>query len=130
MLTYFAASIGILAPQKYIWKICIAVHSAPRILLCKMYNTHMKKVLSKVGSVQRLVLFSCLLNIAEVLSLLLLSVVSSIEDYSLHTFCFGLFLFFSGAYMAVSYYLFRYFANLQAVRNFFISDGGERHLHP
>ena len=103
----YSASIGILAPQKYVWKICIALHSAPRLLLCKMYHKHMQKVLSKIARVQRLALFTCMLNMAEVFSLLLLSVVPSTEDYSLHTFCFGLFLFFSAVYLAFSYYLFR-----------------------
>jgi len=102
-----SSSIGILAPQKYVWKICIALHSAPRLLLCKMYHKHMQTVLNKVASVQRLALFTCVLNVAEVFSLLLLSVVPSTEDYFLHTFCFGLFLFFSAMYLAFSYYLFR-----------------------
>ena len=106
---WYLASIGILAPQKYVWKICIALHSAPRLLLCKMYHKHMQKVLSRMSTVQWLALFTCLLNVAEVFSLLLLSVVPSTEDYSLHTFCFGLFLFFSASYLAFSFYLFRYF---------------------
>jgi len=71
-----------------------------------MYHKHMQKVLSKIARVQRLALFTCMLNMAEVFSLLLLSVVPSTEDYSLHTFCFGLFLFFSAVYLAFSYYLF------------------------
>ena len=108
MIESILASIGILAPQKYVWKICIALHSAPRLLLCKMYHTHMQKVLKKVAFVQRLALFTCTLNVAEVFSLLLLSVVPSVEDYTLHTFCFGLFLFFSAIYLAFSFYLFRY----------------------
>ena len=107
LIRFILASIGILAPQKYVWKICIALHSAPRLLLCKMYHKHMQKVLNKVASVQRLALFTCVLNVAEVFSLLLLSVVPSTEDYFLHTFCFGLFLFFSAMYLAFSYYLFR-----------------------
>jgi len=106
MVPSISSSIGILAPQKYVWKICIALHSAPRLLLCKMYHKHMQKVLSKIARVQRLALFTCMLNMAEVFSLLLLSVVPSTEDYSLHTFCFGLFLFFSAVYLAFSFYLF------------------------
>jgi len=99
-----SASIGSFAPQKYVWKVCIALHSAPRLLICQMYYMHMQRVLKK--NVQQFALLSSVLNLGEVFSLLLLSVVPSVEDFFLHIFCFGMFLFFSGAYLCTSYYLF------------------------
>ena len=103
------ASIGHFPPQKYVWKVCIALHSAPRLLICQMYHMHMQKVLRRDGFVQQLALFTCTLNVAEVFSLLLLSVVPSVEDFTLHKLCFGSFLFFSAFFIASSFYLFRYF---------------------
>ena len=94
------------------WKVCIALHSAPRLLICQMYHTHMQKVLKRIGFVQQLALFTCTLNVAEVFSLLLLSVVPSVEDFTLHKLCFGSFLFFSAFFIASSFYLFRYFVEL------------------
>jgi len=101
-----SASIGNFPPQKYVWKVCIALHSAPRLLICQMYHMHMQKVLRKDGFVQQLALFTCTLNVAEVFSLLLLSVVPSVEDFTLHKLCFGSFLFFSAFFIASSFYLF------------------------
>ena len=94
------------------WKVCIALHSAPRLLICQMYHTHMQKVLKRVGIIQQLALLTCTLNVAEVFSLLLLSVVPSVEDFTLHKLCFGSFLFFSAFFIASSFYLFRYFVDL------------------
>ena len=56
--------------------------------------------------VQQLVLLCCTVNVAEVFSLLLLSIVPSIEDFALHKLAFGSFLFFSAVYVATSYRLF------------------------
>ena len=102
-----SASIGNFAPQKYVWKICIALHSAPRLLICQLYHSQMRRVLSQSSIVQRLALLSCTANLAEIFSLLLLSVVPSMEDYALHKLSFASFLLFSGLFIATSYYLLR-----------------------
>lgn len=101
-----SASIGNFAPQKYVWKTCIALHSAPRLLICQMYHTHMSNIMHRVSWVQQMTLLSCTVSVAEVFSLLLLSIVPSIEDFALHKLAFGSFLFFSALYVATSYYLF------------------------
>jgi len=103
-----SASIGHFAPQKYVWKVCIALHSAPRLLICQMYHTHMQRMLRRDSYVQQLALFTCTLNVAEVFSLLLLSVVPSVEDFTLHKLCFGSFLFFSAFFISSSVYLFSF----------------------
>jgi len=100
-----SASIGHFTPQKYIWKLCIAVHSAPRLLICQMYHTFMYRNISRQPFVQQAVLVCCSCNVAEVFSLLLLSIVPSIEDFGLHKLSFASFLFFSAAYIASSYVL-------------------------
>merc|ERR1719468_387169 len=57
--------------------------------------------------VQQFVLICCSFNVAEVFSLLLLSIVPSIEDFTLHKLSFASFLIFSGLYLASSYYMLR-----------------------
>ena len=106
-ILHTAASIGNFAPQKYVWKICIALHSAPRLLLCSLYHTQMRRVLSKSSVIQQLALISCSSNLVEVFSLLVLSVVPSVEDYALHKLSFASFLLFSAIFIASSYYLLR-----------------------
>lgn len=102
-----SASIGNFAPQKYVWKICIALHSAPRLLLCQLHHKEMRRVLTKSSVIQQLALISCTANMAEIFSLLVLSVVPSVEDYALHKLCFSSFLLFSALFIGTSYYLLR-----------------------
>ena len=122
----FLASIGNFAPQKYVWKLAIALHSAPRLLLCQvscdwwrlalilasdwlqLHHHHMRRVLSRAPVVRRGALLCCALNLAEILALLLLSIVPSVEDFHLHKLSFGCFLLFSALFIASSYYLHRY----------------------
>jgi len=101
-----SASIGHYAPQRFIWKISIALHSAPRLLFAQMYNAYMYKHLSRSSSVQQMLLLCSSFNIAEIFSLLLLSLVPSKDDFGLHKFGFGSFLLFSAAYISSSYVLF------------------------
>lgn len=101
-----SASIGNFAPQKYVWKTCIALHSGPRLLICQMYHAYMAQNMFRASYVQQLALFSCTLNVAEVFSLVFLSLVPSIEDFALHKIAFGFFLAFSSLHLLCSYYLF------------------------
>jgi hypothetical protein len=63
--------------------------------------------LCRSGWVQQVALVACTVNVAEIFSLLLLSLVPSIEDFALHKLSFGSFLFFSALYLACSYSLLR-----------------------
>jgi hypothetical protein len=58
--------------------------------------------------VQQAALVTCTVHVAEIFSLLLLSLVPSIEDFALHKLSFGSFLFFSALYLAASYNLLRW----------------------
>ena len=62
----------------------------------------------RAGWVQQVALIACTVHVAEIFSLLLLSLVPSIEDFALHKLSFGSFLFFSAIYLAASYSLLRY----------------------
>ena len=102
-----SAAVGNFAPQKYVWQLCVCLHAAPRLLICQLHLAHMDRVLSRCGLTRQLTLLCCSCNIAEIFSLLLLSVVPSAEDFFLHKLSFTLFLLFSVLFMGTSYYLFR-----------------------
>ena len=72
------------------------------------YCTLHMTLVCREGWVQKVALASCTLHVAEIFSLLLLSLVPSIEDFALHKLSFGSFLLFSALYLAASYTLLRY----------------------
>ncbi|BFZ14854.1 hypothetical protein BsWGS_17893 [Bradybaena similaris] len=86
---------GQLAPQKYIWRIFIALHATPRFLIAAGYHSMHK--LMFVGN-KSLLMYRHLSNVAyflhvlEVLALVGLSFVSSAEDYDVHKVCFATFM--------------------------------------
>lgn len=68
-LPSISAAIGTFGPQKYIWRIAIALHSMPRFLVAFMYfNRHRVRLVFAV-------------NLIEVGSLLGLTYVSSTESF-------------------------------------------------
>ena len=78
---------------------------------CPLHMT----LMCREGWVQKVALASCTLHVAEIFSLLLLSLVPSIEDFALHKLSFGSFLLFSALYLAASYTLLRYRETLMEV---------------
>lgn len=70
-LPSISAAVGSYSPQKYIWRICIAIHSAPRYLVAYMYY-----------SIVHYSLFIFMLNLVEVSSLIGLTFISSTENHS------------------------------------------------
>lgn len=80
-LPSISAAVGSYSPQKYIWRICIAIHSAPRYLVAYMYY-----------SIVHDSLFIFILNLVEVSSLIGLTFISSTENHTLHALNFALFI--------------------------------------
>ncbi|XP_053203435.1 post-GPI attachment to proteins factor 2-like [Panonychus citri] len=80
-LPSISASVGSYSPQKYVWRICIAIHSGPRYLVTYMYY------LLVHGSFQTL-----LLNLIEITSLIGLTYIGSTENHVYHAFCFTIFI--------------------------------------
>ncbi|RWS20094.1 post-GPI attachment to proteins factor 2-like protein [Leptotrombidium deliense] len=70
LLPSVSAATGSFTPQKYVWKIAICVHTVPRLLVSFMFFT--LKNSSKL-------IFG--LSVIEVISLLVLSLVSSSENF-------------------------------------------------
>ncbi|KAK4288980.1 hypothetical protein Pmani_038025 [Petrolisthes manimaculis] len=104
-LPSISSSIGEFVPQRYIWRIAIAVHSAPRFLLASMYHSFMNRVLPVDPFYKKAVRFTTLLNVVEIIALLCLSFVSSKENYDMHKFSFIVFMLCSELYMLITYLL-------------------------
>ena len=71
MAPSISAAIGVFKPQKFVWKMLVALHSAPRLLLAVMYRSLFKKELPLKRWIWSEVAFG--LNVIEVLALLMLS---------------------------------------------------------
>jgi len=81
-----SAAIGGFSPQRYIWRLCIALHCTPRYLLGICYH-RLYAAGSRDIAVSRHIyaVLVCVMTTAyftEISCLLLLSFVSSIEHYS------------------------------------------------
>lgn len=87
-LPSISAAIGSFTPQRYIWQLCVAIHSAPRFLVVTMYYSHLCDVLYKESLWQWLASVIFILQVTEVLSLLGLTFVSSSENFYIHELCF------------------------------------------
>ncbi|KAH7731807.1 post-GPI attachment to protein factor 2 [Aphelenchoides avenae] len=92
-----SAAVASYAPERYIWRLLIGIHGAPRLALA-----FASSLFSLACSV------ACALNVFEVLFLLLLTSISSIEDYFLHKMCFIGFIVCGLSYMMFSTWLFDY----------------------
>jgi len=98
-----SASIGLFRPQKYVWKLFVSLHSAPRLLFALMYRSYFMKGLGSKYRIHAEVSFVC--YIFEVLSLLMLSFAPSREDFKLHKNSFAVFLVVSALYMLLTFWL-------------------------
>jgi len=96
-----SSSIGSNAPQRYVWSLVMALHTGPKLLLCAMYHS----VNTARDQFRLLGTFNSFLSFLELISLLMVSVVPSIELYDLHIFATGVFLFSSAFHMGLSCYL-------------------------
>jgi len=99
-----SASIGSNAPQRYVWTLVMALHTGPKLVLAAMNHSvytatcHVSPLVARLTST---------LSLAELTSLLMVTVVPSVELYSLHIFATGVFLVCSGLHMTLSCYLVR-----------------------
>lgn len=92
-----SVAIGTHTPQKYIWRITIAMHTAPRLLMTLAYYNLYSRLFEWKNFINKffrlLSMLSQLLHLTEILTLIGLSFVSSKENYALHRNCFMTFLF-------------------------------------
>lgn len=82
-LPSISAAIGDFTPQRYIWRVCICLHSAPRFMVaCLFYNYYTSFRVSYMPALYKFCAgLTCLLHVLENLALVLLSYVSSTENY-------------------------------------------------
>ncbi|XP_073468644.1 post-GPI attachment to proteins factor 2 isoform X2 [Aquarana catesbeiana] len=102
-LPSISSAIGGVTPQRYIWRFCIGLHSAPRLLVAVAYlNFYVGTGVSS---------WAChlnfLLNVVEIFCLLLLTYISSNENHGIHQLAFSFFMLFSLGHMITTLLIWR-----------------------
>ncbi|XP_052719296.1 uncharacterized protein LOC128191245 [Crassostrea angulata] len=109
-LPSISSAIGGYAPQKYIWRICIALHAAPRFLFAFSYfgyytSFHVGPRNTLYKNLARLCVF---LHVLENTALVTLTYVSSTDNYAVHENMFIVFMVCSEGYMLLSCILYKW----------------------
>jgi len=91
-LPSLSSVIGDNIPQKYVWNICIAIHSAPRFLFAALNRNILQERLNCCGAWTPLIKLNYLCNVLENICLVGLSFVASTEIFIIHKICFITFL--------------------------------------
>lgn len=79
-----STSVGAYSPQKYVWRMSIALHSTPRFLISLMYYNYFSQLFPSESHWQRLIFACYFLQNAEIFCLIGLTYISSSEDFPLH----------------------------------------------
>lgn len=109
-LPSISAAIGGFTPQRYVWRICIALHAGLRFLLVGCYYTWLSSINMGVQKTryQQLVKVAILCHTIENLALVTLTCVSSTENFAIHENSFIVFIVCSQVYMLLSCCLIRW----------------------
>ncbi|XP_033216363.1 post-GPI attachment to proteins factor 2-like isoform X2 [Belonocnema kinseyi] len=120
------------SPQRYLWRISIALHIGPRLMIASVYHSYYRKILDTIEDVSaklvacRLLHLCYWLNIAEVAALSGVTYISNRENYAVHEKIFIMFMISSLTYMLTAIRLGRLMtpnsASLQYKQGLFITS--------
>lgn len=101
-----SAAIGSFLPQKYVWQAAIGLHLGPRFVFVWLYrHFYQNRIAVKTSVIRWLIRSASAFNLLELISLLGLTLVSSLENFDIHKVCFATFGISGLVYFILTYIL-------------------------